>query len=82
MNEIEPLDVKAAASYLKLKVSTVYNLVFYGKLPAYKPGGKRLLFKVADLERYAFSNQVGNHSQRADSILNTAPRKTGRKVIA
>jgi len=81
MNEPEkPLDVREAAAYLKLKVSSVYNLVFYGKLPAYKPGGKRLYFKPADLEKYAFSKSVGNHSNRANEILN-APQRRGRKLV-
>ena len=83
MNEPEkPLDVREAAAYLKLKVATVYNLVFYGKIPAYKPGGKRLYFKPADLEKYAFSKSVGGHQERADDILNAAKRKKGKKVIA
>jgi hypothetical protein len=54
-------------------------LVFSKKLAAYKPGGKRLLFKVSDLEKYAYSNGVGNHSDRADKILNAAQRKKPRR---
>jgi len=77
MNEPEkPLDVREAAAFLKLKVSSVYNLVCYGKLPAYKPGGKRLLFKVADLEEYAYGNKVGGRSERADTILTSHKGKT------
>jgi excisionase family DNA binding protein len=80
MNEIQkPLTVEQAADFLGLKPSYIYNLVFYGKLVAYRPGGKRLLFKVSDLERYAYRNQVGGHSERADSILNTAQKKPIRK---
>jgi len=80
MNEIQkPLGVQAAAEFLGLKPATVYNLVFYGKLPAYKPGGKMLLFKLADLERYAYGNRVGDRSDRADSILNTAQKRKPRR---
>ena len=85
MNEVQkPLTVEQAANFLNLKPSYIYNLVFYGKLTAYRPGGKRLLFKVSDLENYAYKNVVGGgHSGRADTILNTAqkgtPRKAGRK---
>ena len=74
-----PLNVQQAAEFLGLKVSYVYNLVFYGKLTAYKPGGKKLLFKVADLEKYAYGKKVGGHSERADAILN-AKQKRKRKV--
>jgi excisionase family DNA binding protein len=73
-----PLNVQQAAEFLGLKPSYVYNLVFYRKLPAYRPGGKKLLFKVSDLEKYAYSNKVGDHSERADAILNTAQKKRVR----
>jgi excisionase family DNA binding protein len=84
MNEMQkPLTVEQSADFLNLKPSYIYNLVFYGKLTAYRPGGKRLLFKVSDLEKYAYRNQVGDHSERVDSILNAAQkRKPRRKVKA
>ena len=76
MNETQkPLNVQQAAEFLSLKPSYIYNLVFYGKLTAYRPGGKRLLFKISDLERYAYKNAVGGHSDRATAILNTAQKK-------
>ena len=76
MNETQkPLNVQEASEFLGLKPSYIYNLVFYGKLTAYKPGGKMLLFKVSDLEAYAFRNKIGNRSERADSILNAAQKK-------
>jgi excisionase family DNA binding protein len=79
----KPLDVHGAANFLNLKPSYIYNLVFYGKLTAYRPGGKRLLFKISDLEAYAYRNQVGDRSDRADSILNVAHgRKLRRKAKA
>jgi excisionase family DNA binding protein len=82
MNETQkPLNVEAAAEFLGLKVSYVYNLVFYGKLTAYKPGGKKLLFKISDLERYAYGNKVGGHSERAETILNAAQKKKPRRKV-
>jgi len=80
MNEIQkPLSVQQAAEFLGLKPSYIYNLVFYGKLTGYRPGGKKLLFKISDLEAYAYSNQIGGHSERADSILNAAQNRKPRK---
>lgn len=38
------LSVTDLQSYLGLKRSYIYKLVFLGKLPAYKPFGKKLLF--------------------------------------
>jgi excisionase family DNA binding protein len=82
MNEREnPLNVQQAAAFLGLKPSYVYNLVFYGKLTAYKPGGKKLLFKISDLEKYAYTNKVGGRSERADSILNATQRRNSRKKV-
>jgi excisionase family DNA binding protein len=76
MNEREnPLNVQQAAEFLNLKPSYIYNLVFYGKLTAYKPGGKKLLFKISDLEKYAYGNKVGGYSERAETILNTAQKR-------
>ena len=83
MNETQrPLDVKAAADFLGLKPSYVYNLVFYKKLTAYRPGGKKLVFKISDLEKYLYRNQVGNNQDRADQILNIAQKRKSRKKAA
>ena len=80
MNKTQkPLNVQQAAEFLNLKPSYIYNLVFYGKLPAYRPGGKLLFFKIADLEAYAFGNPVGGHAERAEAILNTAQKRKARK---
>jgi len=46
----KPLSLKQAADFLNLKPSYIYYLVHYGKLAAYKPGGKKLLFKQSELE--------------------------------
>ena len=66
----KPLSVKQAAEFLNLKPAYIYNLVFYGKLTAYKPGGKCLLFKQSDLEKYAYRNVRGDVHDKADKILN------------
>jgi excisionase family DNA binding protein len=75
----KPLDVMGAAEFLNLKPSYIYNLVFYVKLTAYRPGGKKLLFKVSDLEKYAYGNKIGGHSEQADTILKEAQKKKPRK---
>ena len=81
-NEVQkPLSVKQVADFLNLKPSYIYNLVYFGKLPAYRPGGKKLLFKLSDVEQYAFSKSVGGYSDRADTILNAAQAKKPRKKV-
>ena len=80
MSEIQkPLNVEEAAAFLKLKPSYVRNLVFYGKLTAYRPGGKMLLFKVSDLEAYVYGNKIGGRAEQADTILKEAQKKKPRK---
>jgi len=80
MNETQkPLNVQQAADFLGLKPSYVYNLVHFGKLAAFKSGGKILRFRISDLEKYAFQNEVGAHSERANAILNTAQRRKPRR---
>jgi excisionase family DNA binding protein len=71
----KPLNVQEAAAFLGLKPSYIYNLVHYGKLSAYKPGGKILFFKQEDLERFAFRNKRAADfelAEQAESILNGA----------
>jgi excisionase family DNA binding protein len=68
-----PLNLKQAAEFLGLKPSYIYNLVHFGKLAAYKPGGKILFFKQSDLEAYIFRNRQAADFEledRAESILN------------
>jgi len=76
MNETQkPLSVQEAAAFLGLKPSYIYNLVFYGKLTAYRPCGKLLVFKQSDLEAYAFRNRKSADfelSGKADRVLNGA----------
>jgi excisionase family DNA binding protein len=82
MNETQkPFSVQQAAEFLNLKPSYIYNLVHFGKLAAYKPTDKKLLFKVSDLEAFAYGNPVGGHGSRADAILNTAQKRKPRKKV-
>ena len=71
----KPLGVTQAADFLGFTRAYLYNLVHYGKIPAYKPGGKKLFFKQADLENYVYGVKKGGRSERADAILNS--RKGG-----
>ena len=67
--------VKQAAQFLNVTPGYIYNLVYFGKLTGYKPGGKILLFKQSDLEKYAFGNPRGNKADTADKILNKKKKR-------
>jgi excisionase family DNA binding protein len=57
----KPLSIDEAAEFLNLKKSYLYKLCCTGKISCYRPGGKRLIFKIADLNKYLY-----RHRQSAD----------------
>jgi excisionase family DNA binding protein len=68
----KPLSIEEAAQFLGFKKSYIYNLVYFKKIPCYRPGGKRLFFKREDLERFAYRNRQAADfelAERADQIL-------------
>jgi excisionase family DNA binding protein len=74
MTEIteRPLNLTEAAQFLGFKKSYLYNLVYFKKLPCYRPGGKRLFFKKADLEAFVYRNRQAADFEltvQADTIL-------------
>ena len=54
----KPYDLKAAAEYLSISQSHLYQLTSKGKIGHYKPAGKRLYFDKADLDEYLQRNRV------------------------
>lgn len=48
------IDVKKAAEYLGISISSVYELVEAGRLPHLRPslGGRRILFEESDVADY------------------------------
>ena len=79
---IKNLNVKEAAAYLHITPAYLYNLVHYRKITAYKPGGKMLLFKIEDLEKYVLRNRKGaggDLSEQADAILQGGQSRRRKK---
>ncbi|WP_010259839.1 helix-turn-helix transcriptional regulator [Treponema primitia] len=56
-----PLTIDQASEFLNFKKSYLYKLVCSGKVPCYRPGGKRVFFKLSDLKEYVY-----RHRQSAD----------------
>lgn len=54
----KPFDLKAAAEYLSISKSHLYQLTSKGLIGHYKPAGKRLYFDKADLDEYLRRNRV------------------------
>lgn len=54
----EFLDLNEASSFLKLKTSYLYNLVYKKQIPHYKPNGKKLYFLKNELIDWITSSKV------------------------
>lgn len=54
----EILNVEEASKYLNLSTSTLYKLTSNKQIPHYKPNGKCIFFKKADLESWIVSARV------------------------
>ena len=58
-NARDPFSVEEAAAYLGLSVSYVYRLTSERRIPFFKSrGGKRVYFKRADLDAWAYGRRV------------------------
>jgi excisionase family DNA binding protein len=74
-NTNKPMTADMAAAFLGFKRGYLYKLVAANKISYYRPGGKILLFKQEDLEKYAYRNRVASRyelREKAETILNGA----------
>ena len=74
-NTNKPMTTDMAAAFLGFKKGYLYKLMAANKIAYYRPGGKILLFKQEDLEKYAYRNRVASRyelREQAESILNGA----------
>jgi excisionase family DNA binding protein len=53
----EVLNMKDASFYLELSISHLYKLTCSNKIPFYKPNGKKLYFKRAELDEWLLRNR-------------------------
>jgi excisionase family DNA binding protein len=69
----KPISIEQAAAYTGYTKSYLYKLVHEKKIPHYKPEGGRILFSLADLEKFCFRNRQAAEYElqdKAESILN------------
>jgi excisionase family DNA binding protein len=67
------LDVKEAAEFLKLGVSTMNKLRVHGGGPAYHKLGARVLYAEADLQKYLAQNRQVSTAQNKSAAAVRAP---------
>jgi excisionase family DNA binding protein len=56
-NEPKPLNVDEAAAYINTSKFHLYKLTCSGKIAFFKPTGKQLFFRKADLDAYLLRNR-------------------------
>ncbi|MDR1904307.1 MAG: helix-turn-helix domain-containing protein [Treponema sp.] len=69
----KPLNIEEAAQFLGYKKSYIYNLCHKRKLPFYKPGGKVLVFRQSDLEKFLYRNRQSADfelAEKAEALIN------------
>jgi excisionase family DNA binding protein len=62
------LSAEQAASYLKIKLNTVYSKAEKGDLPYSRSGKRKLLFSKKDLEAYVFKRKVKSHDEISQEV--------------
>lgn len=63
MNSNKPLTVEKAADYLDISKAHLYKLTSKGRIPHYKPNGKRLYFYQSDLDDYIKAGRVKTNDE-------------------
>lgn len=57
------LTVNEAANYLGFCPDYMYQLVFQKRVPYYKPSGRKVLFKVAELDKWVESGRIDSKNE-------------------
>jgi len=71
LNTNEFVDLKEVASFLRLSQKYIYRLVEQRKVPFYKPFGKKLMFKLDEVQSVIEGSRV-EHKQANAAIEDVA----------
>lgn len=71
----EVLNFNDAAVYLELSASHLYKLTSTGYIPFYKPNGKKLYFKRAELDQWLLRNRSTSQDEIETAAANYLIRK-------
>ena len=66
----KPLTVPEAAIYLGISKSYLYQIIFYKKIPYFKPAGGKIYFKKSDLDSYLFRNRIASDREIENEAVN------------
>jgi len=59
----KPLSLEEAANYLDVSESFMYKATHRNLIPHYQPGGKKIYFKIEDLDEWIFRNRVKSNEE-------------------
>ena len=63
------LSAEQAASFLKIKLNTIYSKVEKGELPYSRSGKRKLLFSKKELERYIANRKVKSNDEIKEEVF-------------
>ena len=69
------LSAEQAASFLKIKLNTIYSKVEKGELPYSRSGKRKLLFSKKELERYIANRKVKSNDEIKEEVENYIGKK-------
>jgi len=78
MLQKEVLNFNEAAVYLEVSHSNLYKLTSIGKLPYYKPNGKKIYFTRKELDAWLLSNRQASEEEILERATNLK-LKSGRR---
>ena len=64
----EFLSAEQAASFLKLKLNTIYSKAEKGELPFYRSGKRKLLFSKKELEQHVLKRKVKSLEELKEEV--------------
>ncbi len=62
------LSAEQAASFLKLKLNTIYSKAEKGELPFYRSGKRKLLFSKKELEQHVLKRKVRSLEELKEEV--------------
>jgi excisionase family DNA binding protein len=69
------LNIEEASQLTGLRIPTLYKYSSEGKIPVYKPEGKRLFFKRTELENWLLRNKQKSNYELENEVRNEMNKK-------
>lgn len=77
----KPLTADEACKYLDISKSYLYKLTHLKLLPFYKPSGKKLFFKVGELQQWLLQNPIKTMEEIEKEAISHVNKKPLSKAM-